>query len=855
MKKIISLALVLVMCLGVLTACDPSEIIGGILGGKGYDLETAKSYLKNIYIDYLKDNQTPNDFQLVSTLISNGERYTVSWTSDNDAVVIVPSEDGTKVTVDVTRGEEDLTYTLKAVITAPDGTTTDYEMTLVVPRDNTISIADALAAADKTLVTVRGTVIDIGTAWDDSYKNISVTIQDTNGDKLYVYRLSTKVELGDVIVVTGNMATYNNARQVAQGATAVIEGKDPTFVVPEYVECTIPEAIALPDLSLVIVSGTVTKINTAWDSGYKNISVTISDADGNTLYIHRLKTNVTLGDIITVTGKMTTYNGARQIDAGATATITGHDDTVVDPDNGNNGGDQGGDNVGGDNVGGDTPAGSETVTVLVKDYAGANSWTNATLYNTVKLNDYIEVVISSTPVGDWGANSGKYYDGNNTWRVYANETPSIKFTAAEGTTIVSIKVTYILNSDATKAGVLTLNGTNVASEEVVTINASTADFSVADASTKAGQIQITSIEVVYTAGGTVTPNPDPGTGNEPENPGTDSENPGTDPEPDTPATGTYTLVTDLSTLKTGDKILIGNPTNGKLFSAQKTGFYNIGVDYSAEDFSGVADTEIFVVTVNEDGTYSFTSVSGFVIALADSYNSFNEEGANKSWEIIAKDGAEGIYYIKNTVRGNYIEWYADKSNWSSYAASSFSDLFELSLYIYTTTTTNPDDGNNGGNDDTNAEIPASVTFDFSTLTGTGTELTNDTALTTFTGVASSENHTLTSLAVKKIFDGTGLGGAKPSEAGLIKTGTSAENGQLVFTFGAKVVKVEIVCHDFYNAEEKYPTNKTTIAVNGSETQLAPYTEDTTFELAEASNTVTIDVAKRIYISSIVVYFE
>lgn len=593
MKKIISLALVLVMCLGVLTACDPSEIIGGILGGKGYDLETAKSYLKNIYIDYLKDNQTPNDFQLVSTLISNGERYTVSWTSDNDAVVIVPSEDGTKVTVDVTRGEEDLTYTLKAVITAPDGTTTDYEMTLVVPRDNTISIADALAAADETLVTVRGTVIDIGTAWDDSYKNISVTIQDTNGDKLDVYRLSTKVELGDVIVVTGKMATYNNARQVAQGATAVIEGKDPTFVVPEYVECTIPEAIALPDLSLVIVSGTVTKINTAWDSGYKNISVTISDADGNTLYIHRLKTNVTLGDIITVTGKMTTYNGARQIDAGATATITGHDDTVVDPDNGNNGGDQGGDNVGGDNVGGDTPAGSETVTVLVKDYAGANSWTNATLYNTVKLNDYIEVVISSTPVGDWGANSGKYYDGNNTWRVYANETPSIKFTAAEGTTIVSIKVTYILNSDATKAGVLTLNGTNVASEEVVTINASTADFSVADASTKAGQIQITSIEVVYTAGGTVTPNPDPGTGNEPENPGTD-------PEPTTPAV--------VDTLVEGTAYKFGMVQENK----NNTIYYLVGgMDgyylATTNDFSAALDV---YVEVTEGGYYLYCMVDG-----------------------------------------------------------------------------------------------------------------------------------------------------------------------------------------------------------------------------------------------------
>ena len=146
-----------------------------------------------------------------------------------------------------------------------------------------------------------------------------------------------------------------------------------------------------------------------------------------------------------------------------------------------------------------------------------------------------------------------------------------------------------------------------------------------------------------------------------------------------PSEGEYVVVDEL---KTGDHVLIGAPAYGKLFSSTKTGYYNVGVDYSATNFANVTDAEIWVVTVNEDGSYTFTSLStGKPIAMADSYSSFNEDGANKSWTLVAKDGATGIFYLKNTVRGNYIEWYNDKGNWSSYATDNLSDLFELSFYV------------------------------------------------------------------------------------------------------------------------------------------------------------------------------
>jgi hypothetical protein len=146
----------------------------------------------------------------------------------------------------------------------------------------------------------------------------------------------------------------------------------------------------------------------------------------------------------------------------------------------------------------------------------------------------------------------------------------------------------------------------------------------------------------------------------------------------------YDVITDLSTLKTGDKVLIGNPAHGKLLSMEKvseTSFYNKGVGYAADNFTGVTDSEIYVVTVNSDGTYEFVSVSGKVLALAESYSSLNDTGVNKTWSLEAVEGKTGLFYFKNVGRNTYLEWYADKDNWSTYNPSSRDNLFEMSLYL------------------------------------------------------------------------------------------------------------------------------------------------------------------------------
>ena len=139
--------------------------------------------------------------------------------------------------------------------------------------------------------------------------------------------------------------------------------------------------------------------------------------------------------------------------------------------------------------------------------------------------------------------------------------------------------------------------------------------------------------------------------------------------------GGWTLVTEL---KDGDNVLIAAPAYNKLLSTVKVAtHYNKGIDYSTDDFSNVTEAEIFVVTINADGTYTFTSLTGDVIAMAAQYSSLNKDGEHKSWSLVEK--GDGLFLLKNTGRNTYLEWYAKMNNWSTYTAGNTNE-YELSFY-------------------------------------------------------------------------------------------------------------------------------------------------------------------------------
>ena len=108
----------------------------------------------------------------------------------------------------------------------------------------------------------------------------------------------------------------------AEGATDVSK----TFKIAIAEPSVILDALAKADGEEVEVSGIVAKVDIPWDAGFGNMSVTIMDDKGNTLYLFGTKVQCELGDFISVKGKITTYSGARQIAAGSEGTKGTADD-------------------------------------------------------------------------------------------------------------------------------------------------------------------------------------------------------------------------------------------------------------------------------------------------------------------------------------------------------------------------------------------------------------------------------------------------------------------------------------------------------------------------------------------------
>ncbi len=138
----------------------------------------------------------------------------------------------------------------------------------------------------------------------------------------------------------------------------------------------------------------------------------------------------------------------------------------------------------------------------------------------------------------------------------------------------------------------------------------------------------------------------------------------------------------VTSLSDGDTVVVFNPANMKALSSEYTGHYNKGTDVTLADgkLSGYTKADIWTVGVNADGTYTFSTADGQKLSMDISYSSMPLDKANTAWEISAAKTAN-CFYIKNANRGNYIEWYADKGNWSSYYNNSDEALFAQQFYL------------------------------------------------------------------------------------------------------------------------------------------------------------------------------
>ena len=143
------------------------------------------------------------------------------------------------------------------------------------------------------------------------------------------------------------------------------------------------------------------------------------------------------------------------------------------------------------------------------------------------------------------------------------------------------------------------------------------------------------------------------------------------------------IVTDLTTLQNGDKVVVFNPANKKALSSVYNGFYNTGVDVelTGGKLTGYTDADLWTVNRTESGAYTFSTAEGKKLSMDTSYSSTPLDKANVDWELSAAATAD-CFYIKNVGRGSYLEWYAEKNNWSSYGTIGSNEaLFAQQLYL------------------------------------------------------------------------------------------------------------------------------------------------------------------------------
>ena len=152
---------------------------------------------------------------------------------------------------------------------------------------------------------------------------------------------------------------------------------------------------------------------------------------------------------------------------------------------------------------------------------------------------------------------------------------------------------------------------------------------------------------------------------------------------DTAAARESGIVTDLTTLQNGDKVVVFNPANKKALSSVYNGFYNTGVDVelTGGKLTGYTDAELWTVNRTESGAYTFSTADGKKLSMDEKYSSTPLDKANVDWELSAAATAD-CFYVKNVGRGSYLEWFAEKNNWSSYGTiGSNEPLFAQQLYL------------------------------------------------------------------------------------------------------------------------------------------------------------------------------
>ena len=206
----------------------------------------------------------------------------------------------------------------------------------VVAPTNPAEIVDAAYALESGAslpysCTLTGAVVTIDTPYSEQYGNITVSIAVAGKEEqpIMCYRLkgegAADLAVGNIITVTGTIMNYNGTVEFGSGCTL-----DAVIVVPTEAADIIAAAYAMGENDTLpyssTLTGTITSIDTAYSEQYGNITVTIAveGHEDQPIQCYRLKgegaAELAVGDVITVSGTLSTYKGTVQFKAGSTFT-------------------------------------------------------------------------------------------------------------------------------------------------------------------------------------------------------------------------------------------------------------------------------------------------------------------------------------------------------------------------------------------------------------------------------------------------------------------------------------------------------------------------------------------------------
>ncbi len=191
------------------------------------------------------------------------------------------------------------------------------------------------------------------------------------------------------------------------------------------------------------------------------------------------------------------------------------------------------------------------------------------------------------------------------------------------------------------------------------------------------------------------------------------------------------IVTDLATLKDGDRVVVFNPVALKAVSTTYNGFYNQGSNVTLAD--GVLTyeaTDVWTLGINADGTYSF-STDGGKLSMGDSYTSTPLGEVNDAWTLTVADASDATYYIANAGRTGYTLQINSNDTWNAYTSNTTGEAFRQQLYLVP-------DGKTGG-EGGSGETPVAVDYTLagSIAAGDTVVMYNDASGTMLSSTASS----------------------------------------------------------------------------------------------------------------------